>query len=138
AEVWSKAVGADRLPFAFPWQSLLKAGARLVYSSDWPASISLDPIRGIHSAVNRRSVDGQPPKGWIPQQRISAVDALRAYTQTGAFASFEEAIKGRIAPGQLADIIIFSQDLFKIEPMRIHETKVVLTVFDGKVIYRTM
>lgn len=137
-DVWSKAVGAERLPLAFAWQSLLRAGARLVYSSDWPASISLDPIRGLHSAVNRRTIDGQPPKGWIPQQRISVGDALRAYTQSGAFASFEEGIKGRIAAGQLADLIVFSQDLFKIDPMRIHETKVVLTIFDGKVIYRTM
>ncbi|HQR34726.1 MAG TPA: amidohydrolase [Blastocatellia bacterium] len=137
-EVWSKAVGAERLPFAFAWQSLLRAGARLVYSSDWPAAISLDPIRGLHNAVNRRTIDGQPPKGWIPQQRISVVDALRAYTQTGAFSSFEEGIKGRIAPGQLADLIVFSQDLFKVDPARIYETKVVLTVFDGKVIYRTM
>lgn len=138
AEVWSRAVGAERLPFAFAWQSLLKAGARLVYSSDWPAAISLDPIRGLHNAVNRRTIDGQPPKGWIPQQRISVVDALRAYTQAGAFSSFEEAIKGRIAPGQMADLIVFSQDLFKVDPARIYETKVVLTVFDGKVIYRTM
>lgn len=138
AEVWSKAVGPERLPYAFAWQSLLKAGARLVYSSDWPASISLDPIRGIHSAVNRRTIDGQPPKGWIPQQRINVADALRAYTQAGAFSSFEEGIKGRIAAGQMADIIVFSQDLFKIDPMRIHETKVVLTIFDGKVIYRTL
>lgn len=138
AEVWSRAVGAERLPFAFAWQSLLKAGARLVYSSDWPAAISLDPIRGLHNAVNRRTIDGQPPKGWIPQQRISVVDALRAYTQAGAFSSFEEAIKGRIAPGQMADLIVFSQDLFKVDPTRIYETKVVLTVFDGKVIYRTM
>jgi len=138
AEVWAKAVGGERLPYAFAWQSLLKAGARLVYSSDWPASISLDPIRGIHSAVNRRTIDGQPPKGWIPQQRISVADALRAYTQAGAFSSFEEGIKGRIAAGQMADIVVFSQDLFKIDPMRIHETKVVLTVFDGKVIYRTL
>lgn len=138
AEVWSKAVGLERLPYAFAWQSLLRAGARLVYSSDWPASISLDPIRGIHCAVNRRTIDGQPPKGWIPQQRISVGDALRAYTQAGAFSSFEEIIKGHIAPGQMADIIVFSQDLFKIDPARIHETKVVLTIFDGKVIYRTM
>ncbi|MFN0108214.1 MAG: amidohydrolase [Blastocatellia bacterium] len=137
-DVWSKAVGAERLPYAFAWQSLLKAGARLVYSSDWPASISLDPIRGIHNAVNRRTVDGLPAKGWIPEQRISVVDALRAYTQAGAFSSFEEGIKGRIAVGQLADIIVFSQDFLKGEPLRIHESKVTLTVFNGKVIYRTM
>ncbi|HMV84394.1 MAG TPA: amidohydrolase [Blastocatellia bacterium] len=135
-DVWSKAVGAERLPFAFAWQSLLKSGAKLVYSSDWPAAISVDPIRGLHSAANRRTVDGQPPRGWVPAERISIVDALRAYTHGGAYSSFEEGIKGRIAPGMLADIAVFSQDLFKVEPIRIHETKVVLTVFNGKVIYR--
>lgn len=136
SEVWAKAVGAERLPFAFAWQSLLKSGAKLVYSSDWPAAISVDPIRGLHSAANRRTIDGQPPRGWVPAERISIVDALRAYTHGGAYSSFEEGIKGRIAPGLLADIAVFSQDLFKIEPIRIHETKVALTVFNGKVIYR--
>ncbi|MDQ3010406.1 MAG: amidohydrolase [Acidobacteriota bacterium] len=135
-EVWSKAVGTERLPVAFAWQSLLKSGARLVYSSDWPAAISVDPVRGLHNAVNRRTINGQPPRGWVPEQRVSVVDALRAYTQGGAYASFEESIKGRIAPGMLADVIVFSQDLFKIEPMRIHETRVVLTIFNGKPIYR--
>lgn len=135
-DVWSKAVGAGRLPYSFAWQSLMKNGARLVFSSDWPACISLDPIRGLHSAVNRRTIDGQPPKGWIPQQRISLVDALRAYTLGGAFASFEEGIKGRIATGMLADIAVFSEDMFKIDPIRIHETRVVMTVFNGKVVYR--
>jgi predicted amidohydrolase YtcJ len=108
----------------------------LVFSSDWPAAISVDPIRGLHSAVNRRTVDGQPPKGWVPEQRLSIGDALRAYTQAGAYSSFEEGIKGRIAPGMLADIVVFSQDLFKLAPLKIHETRVVLTVFDGKVVYR--
>lgn len=135
AEVWSKAVGAERLPFAFAWQSLLKSGARLVYSSDWPAAISVDPIRGLHSAVNRRTIDGQPPRGWVPEQRISIVDALRAYTHGGAYSSFEEGIKGRIATGMLADIVVFSQDLFKLEPIKIHETRVVLTIFNGKIIH---
>ncbi len=135
-DIWSKAVGPERLPFAFAWQSLLKSGAKLVYSSDWPAAISVDPIRGLHSAANRRTIDGQPPRGWIPAERVSIVDALRAYTHGGAYSSFEEGIKGRIAPGMLADIAVFSQDLFKVEPIRIHETKVLLTVFNGKVIYR--
>ncbi|MGE0128168.1 MAG: amidohydrolase [Blastocatellales bacterium] len=135
-EVWSKAVGAERLKYAFAWQSLLKSGARLVYSSDWPAAISVDPIRGLHVAVNRRTVDGKPPRGWVAEQRISIGDAMRAYTQAGAYSSFEEGIKGRIAPGMLADIVVFSQDLFKIDPMRIHEARVALTVFNGKVVYQ--
>ncbi len=138
AEVWSKAVGVARLKYAFAWSSLLRSGARLVYSSDWPAAISVDPIRGLHSAVNRRTIDGQPPRGWVSEQRISIGDALRAYTHAGAYSTFEEGIKGRIAQGMLADIVVFSQDLFKIDPLRIHETRVVLTVFDGKVVHRDM
>ena len=138
AGVWSRAVGVERLKYAFAWRSLLGSGARLVYSSDWPAAISLDPIRGLHIAVNRRSVEGLPRRGWVAEQRVSIGEALRAYTQAGAYSSFEEGIKGRIAPGMLADIVVFSQDLFKIDPMRIHETRVALTVFDGKVVYQDM
>jgi predicted amidohydrolase YtcJ len=135
-EVWARAVGPERLRRAFAWGDLARSGAALVYSSDWPASISLDPIRGLHNAVNRRTTDGKPKAGWIPEQRVSLQQALRAYTATGAYASFEEAIKGKLAPGLLADVIVFSEDLFRIEPIRIHETRVVLTVFDGRVIYR--
>ena len=135
-DVWSRAIGVERLKYAFAWRSLLMGGARLVYGSDWPAAISLDPIRGLHVAVNRRTVDGQPRRGWVAEQRVSIGDALRAYTQAGAYSSFEEAIKGRIAPGMLADIVVLSQDLFKINPMRIQETSVAMTVFDGKVVYQ--
>jgi hypothetical protein len=135
-EVWVAAVGPVRERYAFAWAELLRGGARLVFGSDWPACISLDPIRGLHSAVNRRTIDGQPPNGWVPQQRLSIAQALRAYTYWGAYASFEEGIKGRLAPGMLADVIVFSQDLFGIDPIKIHQTHVVLTVFDGKVIYR--
>jgi hypothetical protein len=135
-DVWAKAVGPERLPYSFPWASLQRSGARLVFSSDWPAAIALDPIRGLHNAVNRRTIEGQPPKGWLPQERLKLVDALRAYTQAGAYASYEELIKGRIAPGMLADLIVLSQDLFKIEPAKIFQTRVAMTVFNGKVIFR--
>ena len=135
-DVWEPAVGPERAQRAFAWRALEKAGARLVFSSDWPATISVDPIRGIHNAVNRRTIDGLPPEGWIPEQRISVESAVRAYTQGGAFASFEENVKGTIAEGKLADIVLLSQDVFKIEPMQIYRTKVALTIFDGKVLHR--
>ena len=135
-DVWSKAVGDERLKRAFPWNELQKNGARLVFSSDWPATISVDPMRGLHNAVNRRTIEGNPSGGWIPEQRVTPDQALRAYTVTGSYASFEEKIKGIIAPGMLADIIVLSQDIFKIDPLKIHETRVVLNVFDGKIIYR--
>lgn len=133
--VWSKAVGPARLPLAFAWRAVEKAGGRLAFSSDWPASAAVSPIRGIHSAVNRRTTEGKPPGGWIPEQRVSLDTALRGYTSGAAYASFEEKTKGKIQPGMLADLVIWSQDLSRIDPARIHETQAVWTVFDGRIIY---
>jgi len=133
--VWAKAIGEERLPWSFAWKSILESGAQLVFSSDWPACISLDPIRGIHVAVNRRDPSGFPEEGWIPQEKISVYEAMKAYTSMGAYSSFEENQKGLIKVGHLADLIVFSQDLFSIDPMDIHTTKVEMTIVDGKVIF---
>ncbi len=136
--VWEKAIGETRLPWSFNWAAMLKSNAYLVYSSDWPACIDINPIRGLHVAVTRRTPDGFPQEGWIVDNKISIAQAMKAYTAAGAYSSFEENLKGQIKEGQLADIIVLSQDLFTIDPMKTHETKVVLTVFDGKVIYNTL
>jgi predicted amidohydrolase YtcJ len=133
--VWSKAVGEERLPYSFAWRSLLDADAQLVFSSDWPACISLNPIRGIHDAVNRRNPSGYPEGGWIPQERISILEAMKAYTSMGAFSSFEEDRKGLLKSGYLADLIVFSEDVFTIDPMRIHQVKVETTIVDGEIVY---
>jgi hypothetical protein len=135
-EVWSRAVGPHRLPMAFAWRSLQAAGARVVFSSDWPASISVDPIRGIHNAVNRRTIDGKPENGWIPAQRVSLETALHGYTTEGAYAGFDETRKGVIRAGMLADIVALSHDLFRIDPLAIHKTTVEWTLFDGRIIYQ--
>jgi hypothetical protein len=133
--VWSAAVGKSRLPYAFGWASMLNYGATLVFGSDWPACINIDPLHGIHVAVNRKTPGGLPPEGWIPAQRISLHQALKAYTWGGAYSSHEENSKGKLAVGFLADMVVLSQDIFSIDPSAIHATTVVLTVFDGKVIY---
>jgi predicted amidohydrolase YtcJ len=133
--VWSKAVGEERLPYSFAWRSLLDADAQLVFSSDWPACISLNPIRGIHDAVNRRNPSGYPEGGWVPQERISIFEAMKAYTYMGAFSSFEEDRKGLLKSGYLADLIVFSEDVFTIDPMRIHQVKVETTIVDGEIVY---
>ena len=96
---------------------------------------SIDPIRGIHNAVNRRTIDGKPSGDWIPAQRLGLIETLRAYSEAGAYASFEESEKGRIAPGMLADLVVLSDDLFSIDSMKIAKTRVVMTVFNGKVIF---
>ncbi len=134
--VWEKAIGPDRLPFSFSWASMLSGNVKLVYSSDWPACIDLNPIRGIHVAVNRRTPEGFPEGGWVAGQKISVGDALYAYTRMGAYSSFEEETKGQIKPGMLADILVLSDDLFTIDPMKIASATVQLTIFDGKVIYQ--
>jgi predicted amidohydrolase YtcJ len=135
-DVWANAVGPDRLPRSFAWRSMIRNGARLVYGADWPACISLDPMRGIHSAVNRRTITGEPPAGWVAEQRITVAEALRAYTVNAAFASFDEGNKGMLKPGMLADLVMLSQDLFRIDPMDIHKTRVNLTIVNGKTVYK--
>jgi len=133
--VWEKAVGPARMHWAFAWRSIIDEGGNLVYSSDWPACIDLNPLRGIHVAVNRRTPEGLPPDAWVPHQKISISEALLAYTRAGAYSSFEEHVKGQIKPGYLADLIVLSDDLFSIDPMKISSTRVVMTIFDGKVIF---
>jgi len=133
--VWADGVGKKRLPYSFAWASILKAQGHLVFSSDWPACVSINPIRGLHTAITRMTIEGEPKGGWIPEQKISITDALKAYTQGGAFSSLEENLKGKIAPGYLADFIVLSQDLFSIDPMKTYQTKVLMTIFDGKIIF---
>ena len=134
--VWSKAVGEKRLELAFPWASIAKTGAKLTFSSDWPACISLNPIRGLHNAVNRRTIEGEPKQGWHPEQRVSLDLALKAYTQAGAYASFEEKEKGRLAKNMLADLVVLSKDPFAVEPQDLHQIEVQMTIVGGKLVYK--
>jgi len=136
--VWLPAVGEERGRRAFAWQSLERAGARLIFSSDWPAAISIDPMRGLHNAVNRRTTEGEPKEGWLPDEKVSIETALKAYTASGAYASFEEKAKGKIAPGMFADMIVWSADPFRIDSMQIHKCRIEMTVFDGRIIHQAV
>lgn len=135
-EVWSRAVGAARLPLAFPWRSLQNAGARLTFSSDWPSSISLSPLRGLHNAVNRRTLEGEPADGWLPAQRVDLETALRAYTIDAAWAVRLEDERGSIAVGKLADLVMLDRDLFASAPSALHEAQVLMTVVGGRVVHQ--
>lgn len=130
--VWSDNIGAERTSRAFAWQLLQNAGATLIFSSDFPAAISMSPWRGLHNAVNRRTIDGFPEAGWLAQHRVTVDTALKAYTVNGAFASFEENNKGKIAPGMFADIIVLDKNPFEIPSMELHKVKVIRTIFNGK------
>jgi hypothetical protein len=133
-EVWAANIGPARAPLAFAWKALADAGTRLVFGSDWPV-VTLDPIPGIHTAVLRQDTDGRPAGGWVPEQRLRLEQAIAAYTINGAFASFEEDLKGSITEGKLADLTVLDRDLFAVPPADLHRSRVLLTVFDGRVVF---
>lgn len=127
-------LGRERLASAFPFRSFLDAGVRLVFGSDWTVA-PLSPILGIHAAVTRVTTDGRHPGGWVPEQKISVEEAVRAYTSEGAYAEFAEHEKGRLAPGMLCDAVVLSEDVFAVPPERITDIEVVTTIVDGEVIH---
>jgi hypothetical protein len=130
-----KRLGHARARWSYAWRSMLDAGAPLAFGSDWPVA-PLSPILGIYAAVTRATLDGKHPYGWIPEQRISVEEALRAYTQGSAYAAFQEKDKGSLAPGKLGDVVVISDDLFTIPPTRIKDARVVMTVVGGKIVYQ--
>jgi predicted amidohydrolase YtcJ len=120
---------------AYAWRSLLDTGAVLAFGSDAPVE-DLSVLKGIHAAVTRRRADGSPgPDGWRPDQRLTVAGAVHAYTAGAAYASGEEAIRGALSPGKLADLVVLSQDIFAVDPMAILETEVMATMFDGEFVY---
>lgn len=129
-----KRIGPERARGTYAFRSLLDAGAILAFGSDWFVA-PMEPLVGIYAAATRRTLDGKRPGGWVPEEKITVAEAVRAYTLGSAYASFEEKIKGSIEVGKLADLAVLSADIFTINPVEIEKAKVVMTVFDGRVIY---
>ena len=134
--VWLKNAGHDREPRAWAWQSIAKSGGHEAFGSDWPV-VTFNPWEGIQTAVTRQTRDGKPPGGWVPEQRLSLEQAIEGYTLGAAYGVHRDKIEGSLAPGKLADLIIVSQDLFAIDPHRIADTKVLLTMVGGKTVYQS-
>lgn len=130
-----KRIGAGRAKTAYAFRSLLDAGVTLAFGSDWFVA-PLEPLMGIYAAATRRTLDGKRPHGWIPEQKITVEEAIRAYTLGSAYASFEEDLKGSVEPGKLADFTVLSQDILSIDPALIHDVKVDLTIVGGKIVYQ--
>jgi predicted amidohydrolase YtcJ len=128
-------IGPNRAKGTYAFRSLLDAGATLAFGSDWFVA-PMEPLMGIYAAVTRRTLDGKRPQGWVPEQKITVAEAVRAYTMGSAYASGDEKLKGSIEVGKLADLVVLSADIFKIDPVEIEKTKVMMTIFDGKVIYK--
>lgn len=134
-KVWARNVGPERAQRAWVWNSIQKTGGRSAFGSDWPV-VTLNPWPGVQNALTRETTEGDPPGGFVPKERISLQDTIKAYTLGAAFAGRREKSEGSLEPGKLADLIVLSQDLFKIEPSDIAKTEVLLTMVGGKVVYQ--
>ena len=129
-----KRIGPERIRTTYAFRSLLDRGARLAFGSDWTVA-PLDPLLGIYAAVTRRTLDGKHPGGWVPQEKITVEEALRAYTAGNAYGVFAEKTRGKLVPGYLADLVLLDQDLTAIPPEAIERARVVTTIVGGRVVY---
>lgn len=129
-----KRIGPVRIKGTYAFRSLLDAGAPLAFGSDWTVA-PLNPLLGVYAAVTRRTLDGKNPVGWVPEQKITVEEAVRAYTSGSAYAEFADSVKGSLTPGKLADFVILDRDIFKIDPAEIEKARVTLTVVGGRVVF---
>lgn len=129
-----KIIGYERCKTTYAFRSLLDAHTKLVFGSDWFVAPPT-PLEGIYAAVTRRTLDDKNPDGWVPEQKITVEEALKAYTAWAAYASFEENIKGSLQPGKLADFVLLDKDITAIDPVEIKKVQVLKTVVGGKVVF---
>jgi predicted amidohydrolase YtcJ len=130
-----KRIGPERIKTTYAFRSLLDAGARVAFGSDWTVA-PIDPLYGIYAAVTRRTIDGANPNGWIPEQKISVEEALTAYTRTAAYACFRDSVVGTLEVGKDADLVVLGRDILTIDPVEIEHTPVDLTMVGGAIVYR--
>jgi predicted amidohydrolase YtcJ len=120
---------------AYMWQSLLKSGARIANGTDAPVE-PLNPVACFYASVTRKTLQGEPPGGYEPEEKMTREQALRSYTLDAAYAAFEENIKGSIEPGKLADFTVFSKDIMTVPEDELLRTEVTMTIIGGKVVYK--
>ncbi len=119
---------------AYMWQTLLKSGVPIVNGTDVPVE-PINPVASFYASVSRKTLKGTPENGYEPDQKMTREQALRSYTLDAAYGAFEENIKGSITKGKLADFTIFDQDLMTVAENELLDTKVVMTIFNGKVVF---
>jgi predicted amidohydrolase YtcJ len=128
-------LGPERSKGAYAWKSLQSAGARLAFGTDYDVE-PINPLRGLYACVTRKATDGNPPGGWMPQEKLPLEDCIRAYTSGSAYAEFMEGKKGELKVGEFADFVVLSQDLTKIPPNDFLKTEVLRTVVGAKTTYQ--
>jgi predicted amidohydrolase YtcJ len=131
---WAEKYIGDRIKTTYAFRSLLDAGARVSFGSDWFVAPPT-PLEGIYAAVTRRTLDDHNPGGWVPEQKITVEEAVRAYTQTAAFASFDENVKGSLTMGKLADVVVLDRNIFEIPPEEIRNVRVKMTFVGGRNVF---
>jgi hypothetical protein len=133
--VWAEErIGPERAKRTYAFRSFIDAGVHVCFGSDWTVA-PLDPIGGIYAAVTRRTLDGARPGGWVPEQRLTADQAIRCYTVEGAYASYEEHQRGSITPGKRADLVVLSGDPAAVPPEALRDITVEMTIADGQAVY---
>ncbi len=129
-----KRLDEKRLKGTYAFRTILDTGGVLAFGSDSPVA-PIDPLLGVYAAVTRRTLDDKNPNGWVPEQKISVMETVRAFTLGSAYAEFQEGVKGTLEPGKLADFVIISDDIFTIDPAKIRDARIVMTIVNGKVVY---
>lgn len=129
-----KRLGPERTKTAYAWKTFIDAGIHVAGGSDCPVE-PLDPALGIYSAVTRQDLDGRPPGGWLPDQRLTVDEALRLFTVGGAYAAFEERDRGSVEPGKLADLTVLRQDPLTIPPEELKDLQVEMTIVGGRIAF---
>jgi hypothetical protein len=133
--VWAEErIGPERARTTYAFRSFLDAGVHVCFGSDWTVA-PLEPIGGIHAAVTRSTLDGRRPGGWIPEQRLTVEQAIRCYTVEGAYAAFEERVRGSITPGKQADLVVLDRDPGTVHPGELRDLTVEMTIADGETVY---
>jgi predicted amidohydrolase YtcJ len=120
---------------AYVWQALRRSGARLANGSDFPVE-EPNPMFGFHAAVTRQDRAGQPPGGWMPDQRLTRSQALHSFTAGAAYAAHLEKELGTLRPGMLADLLVLSDDIMQVAPERIRDARPLVTIRGGRVTFR--
>lgn len=132
--VWiDNKIKPEFLKDAYRCRSLMENGVKICFGSDWTVA-PLDPLKGIYAAVTRKLKDPEK-EAFNPEEKISVEEAVNAYTVYAAYSSFEEEIKGTIEKGKLADFIVLSDNIFEINPDDIMNTRVLMTIMDGEIIF---
>jgi len=131
---WAEKYIGDRINTTYAFRSLIDARATLAFGSDWFVAPPT-PLEGIYAAVTRRTIDDKTPNGWVPKQKISVEEAIRAYTTNAAYASFDESRKGILSKGRLADFVMLDRNIFEIAAEEIGNVRVRLTVVGGRPVF---